>query len=244
MKKICETLAASALFNGWNHDAFHEYCDRTSIRFVLKGETLVNEGDPCTGIGIIIEGQLATQKYNRSGDFATLELMGIDEIFGEDLIFNNKRIYSNTIKAATNSRVVFIPREVVMLLLDKNPAMMQNILSIISNRIISQNRRICLLSQKNLRCKIVSYLLDLLHEKTKKEECIYKSAHSRGPMQKVELPVSKEVVSRLLAMPRPSFSRELVTMAHEGLIRVSGRVIWLMDLEHLENGSFDDFQMI
>jgi CRP-like cAMP-binding protein len=49
----------------------------------------------------------------------------------------------------------------------------------------------------------------------------------------VELPVSKEVVSRLLAMPRPSFSRELISMEKDGLIRVNGRVIWLLDIRGL-----------
>ncbi|MDD4323301.1 MAG: helix-turn-helix domain-containing protein, partial [Eubacteriales bacterium] len=51
----------------------------------------------------------------------------------------------------------------------------------------------------------------------------------------VELPVSKEVVSRLLAMPRPSFSRELISMEKDGLIRVNGRVIWLLDIRGLAN---------
>ena len=56
----------------------------------------------------------------------------------------------------------------------------------------------------------------------------------------VVLPVSKEVVARLLAMPRPSFSRELISMEKDGLIRVSGRNIWLMDLHGLACGLYED----
>ena len=54
----------------------------------------------------------------------------------------------------------------------------------------------------------------------------------------VEFPISKEMVARLLAMPRPSLSRELISMEKDGLIRVSGRVIWLRDLKQLSAGEY------
>ena len=61
--------------------------------------------------------------------------------------------------------------------------------------------------------------------------------------QAVELPSSKEVIARLLAMPRPSFSRELISMEQDGLIRVSGRVIWLLDIHGLECGRSDSMDV-
>jgi len=239
MKKICETLSAAALFKGWNHDIFHDYCNRTSIRLIWKGEVLVNEGEPCTEIGLIVEGQLATQKYNSVGEFTTLELMGAGEIFGDDLIFSNIKTYSNTIEAATNAKVIFISSEVLLMMLNKSPAIMQNFLMILSDRAVSQNRRICLLSQKNLRLKITNYLLELLHDQLEKESRLPQSIRHTIATQAVELPVSKEVVSKLLAIPRPSFSRELISMARQGLIRVSGRVIWLLDLDRLEKSGIE-----
>jgi hypothetical protein len=59
----------------------------------------------------------------------------------------------------------------------------------------------------------------------------------------VELPVSKEVVARLLSMPRPSLSRELISMEGDGLIKVSGRVIWLVDVASLERGILEGFKV-
>jgi CRP-like cAMP-binding protein len=242
MKKICDTLAISPLFLGLNHDVFHEYCSKISIRLVWKGEVLVNEGDPCNGIGMIIEGELAIQKYTSSGDFATLELLGPGEIFGEHLIFAHKKIYPNTIEAVVNSKIILISREMLTTLLYQNPDIMQNFLAILSDRVQSQNRRISLLSQKSLRQKIASYLLDLLHDQLEKEGETPKTSRRTVSVQAVELPVSKEVVSRLLAMPRPSFSRELISMERDGMIRVSGRVIWLTDLDRLEQGVIEGFR--
>ena len=50
-------------------------------------------------------------------------------------------------------------------------------------------------------------------------------------------------IDLLLAMPRPSFSRELISMEKDGLIRVSGRNIWLMDLHGLACGLYEDCEV-
>lgn len=240
MKKICETLSNTVLFDGLGHDAFHQYCTKTSIRLVWKGEVIANEGDACPGIGIIVDGQVAMQKYTSSGDFATIELLSSGDIFGEHLIFGTHKAYMNTIEAVTNAKIIFISREMLTSMLQQSPQVMQNFLTVLSDRVLSQNRRISLLSQKSLRQKISNYLLELLREQREAE-----AAEAMPPQrtlvstQAVELPVSKEVVARLLAMPRPSFSRELIAMERDGLIRVSGRVIWLLDIDGLERGMIE-----
>lgn len=242
MKKICETLGNTALFAGLGHDAFHIYCAKTSIRLVWKGEVIANEGDPCNGIGIIVDGQIALQKYASSGDFATLELLSAGDMFGEYLIFGTRKYYPTTIEAVTNSKIIFISREMLLTILQQDPGIMQNFLTVLSDRVVAQNRRISLLSQKSLRQKIASYLLELLREQ-REQEAADPSPPSRTVVstQAVELPVSKEVVARLLAMPRPSFSRELIAMERDCLIRVSGRVIWLLDLDGLERGMIEGY---
>ena len=242
MKKLCDVLSDTPLFSGLTHELFHSYCNKTTIRLVWKGEVLFNEGDPCTGIGMIMEGQLAMQKYSSSGDFATIELLGPGDIFGEYMIFGTRKNYTVTIEAVTNSKIIFITREMLMSILSQSPGVMNNFLTILSDRIQTQNRRISLLSQKSLRQKIANYLLELLRDQLEKEGESPKTIRKTVSTQAVELPVSKEVVSRLLAMPRPSFSRELISMERDGLIRVSGRVIWLLDLDGLEKGVIEGFQ--
>ncbi len=242
MKKLCDVLSDTPLFSGLTHELFHSYCNKTTIRLVWKGEVLFNEGDPCTGIGMIMEGQLAMQKYSSSGDFATIELLGPGDIFGEYMIFGTRKNYTVTIEAVTNSKIIFITREMLMSILSQSPGVMNNFLTILSDRIQAQNRRISLLSQKSLRQKIANYLLELLRDQLEKEGESPKTIRKTVSTQAVELPVSKEVVSRLLAMPRPSFSRELISMERDGLIRVSGRVIWLLDRDGLEKGVIEGFQ--
>jgi CRP-like cAMP-binding protein len=109
---------------------------------------------------------------------------------------------------------------------------MNNFLRMLSDRVAAQNSRIALLSQKSIRHKIAFYLLELRNGQ---------HPGSTGSVT-VELPVSKEVVAKLLAMPRPSFSRELIAMESDGLIEVKGRDVRLLDVATLENDVVEGFQ--
>lgn len=237
MKRACEALAISPLFKNLNHEIFSEFCARLNIRIVYKGEVLVNEGDDSKILGIVLEGQLAVQKYASNGDFVTLNLLGEGDAFGEDLIFSSNRFWPHTIEAVTHSKVITMTTDILKPLFKSSPELVVNFLMFLSDRLQAQNSRISILSQRTLRQKIAGYLLDLYRHQQQPQ---------RGPgtVQKiatpsVELPVSKEVVARLLAMPRPSFSRELVKMEKDGLIKKNGRVIWLTDLDSLESGVID-----
>lgn len=248
MKKICDALRVSPLFAGLDPDVFGHFCGKVTMRVIWKGEVMVNEGDDCMQLGIVASGQLAVQKYSSSGDFVTLGLLGPGDSFGEELIFGTNRIYPNTIEALTNAKVITLSKDVLLALLPEHPQILQNFLNFLSDKVQAQNRRISILSQRNLRQKISAYLLDLLRDQGDEED---QPGALLRPGQRiltpsVEIPSSKEVAARLLAMPRPSFSRELVRMEKDGLIRINGRVIWLTNLEGLaqgceENGEDEDF---
>jgi len=240
MKKICETMASSRLFAGLDHEIYHDYCKTTDIHTYWKGQLLIMEGDLCKGIGIVIEGQIARQKYTPSGEFTTLDLLSTGSVFGEDLIFSTHKVYSYSLEALTHVKTVIVSREDILSLISKNPRLLLNYLALLSDRSLEQDQRIHLLSQKTLRLKISGYLLSLLEEQFKHEGKTLREIGNYPSTASVELPVSKEVVAHLLAMPRPSFSRELISMEKDGLIRVNGRIVWLKDIQKLACGLYED----
>lgn len=137
-----------------------------------------------------------------------------------------------TLEAMTDSEVLFISKNVLRELMDSSPEILNNFFRILSDRVNVQNSRIALLSQKSLRHKIAYYLLELR---------TLQHPSSTGPVS-VSLPVSKEVVAKLLAMPRPSFSRELIAMEKGGLLEVHGRTILLLDVAALESDVVEGLQ--
>ena len=60
------------------------------------------------------------------------------------------------IEAVTNAKVIIISKAILMPLLYQSHEIMQSFLTILSDRIQAQNRRISLLAQKRLRQKIAS----------------------------------------------------------------------------------------
>lgn len=232
-------MGETKLFKGLDHDVFSQYCSKTSIRIAWKGEIIENEGDECKHIGVLLQGKLALQKYASSGEFATIALMEEGEMYGEDLLFGSNNLYTVTIEAVANSRILYIPRTVMIPMLRKNYFLTQNFVRLLSDKVNTQNERITLLSQKTLRQKIAFYLLEQYKKQT------HHSKTSRRRLQDdsgyVELPVSKEIISKLLAMPRPSFSRELINMEKDGLIQVEGRNIRILELSELEHGALEGY---
>jgi CRP-like cAMP-binding protein len=234
MRKVCDELAETALFRGIRHDFFEPYCIMSTIRLVWKGEILINEGDICNYVGVVSEGQLAMQKYTGSGEAFTLGLLGPGDVIGSDMVFGSDHISPTTIEAVSNSKIIILSNDLLMRMMQARQGVEMNFIQVLSDRIRSQNKRISLLSQKSLRQKIAYYLLDIDgDERRRRASGGIPAKRSSGPVL-VRLPASKEVVSRLLAMPRPSFSRELINMEKDGLIHVNGRSIQILSPERLE----------
>lgn len=241
MRKVCDFIAQSPLFEGLDHDTYGTFCEKCTIHLYWKGELIAREGDICPGIGVVFEGQVAKQKYAPNGDSSTLDLLGPGDTFGEELIFSRYRRHTTSLEAVSSVKIIYIKRDELLEMMSRSPLLLNNLLALLSDQLHLQNQRIYVLSQRTLRQKISSYLIELLREQLNEDGQTLEEASRIISTQSVELPSSKEVVARLLSMPRPSFSRELISMEKDGLIRASGRVIWLLDLKKLSSGLIDDY---
>ncbi len=241
MRRFCEFLSHTPLFTDLPISVYQEFCTNANARNFAKGEVVAREGEKCPGIGIIVEGQVAKQKFSPSGSYSTLELLGRGDTFGEELVFSRNRRHTTGLETITPCRIVFLDYENLLDMFAKSPQMITNFLCLLSDRLLTHGQRIYILSQRTLRNRIACYLLELLRDQLALEDITLEEASKIISTQAIELPSSKEVIARLLAMPRPSFSRELISMERDGLIRVSGRVIWLLNLEALESGITEDY---
>lgn len=242
MKKVCDILRNTVLFANLDQDIYRTYCDDSLVRVFWKGDIVAQEGDPCDGIIVILEGKVSTLMTSPNGDFSTLNLLGEGDTFGDNLLFGKRRKYQVSLEAATNGKYLFISRDRFLQMVSGSPMLLNNILASLSDMVNEQDRRIDLLSQRSLRRKISAYLIGLLKDDLEEKDVRLTDELQVVSTPAVVLPVTKAMVAKLLAMPRPSFSRELISMERDGLIKVSGRVIWLLDLKELSAGQeIEDF---
>ncbi|MDO5732478.1 MAG: Crp/Fnr family transcriptional regulator [Eubacteriales bacterium] len=242
MSQQKKRLLKNKLYSSFQVSELNKYEDRLIERNIWKGEILENEGNFCESMGFILSGSLSVEKYSSNGNYAMIDLLGPGDSFGEDLMFSEDPYYHFSIEAASDAKILMLPRSLLLEMMNSHPHLHEVFIDYLSKQIFKRDRRILVLSQRNLRQKISAYLISLLNEQGgfDEEDLIRRPDIHSDKTYKVELPVSKEVAARLLAMPRPSFSRELLRMENDGLLKVNGRDIWLLNLFALDNGGSDE----
>ena len=212
-------MKESVLFYGLDADIKDLLVSSGRTKKLKRGEMIVSEGDTCKGLSLLLRGVAAVQKYTPAGEYLTIRLLNAGDCFGEELVFAEDKRYSCTLEAVSDVEIFTVPMEQFRNLIDTYPLINERFHQVILKRIESQELSIMILSQKTVRQKISYYLLSLSKEQKSEQ---------------VVLPVSKEVIAKLLAIPRQSFSRELSQMENEGRIKVSGRTIGLIDPSSLK----------
>lgn len=207
------------LFSGLGEEAENALKSAGRLRKWHRGDLIVSEGDECKGLFLLMAGSAAEQKYTPAGDYSTICLLHPGDCFGEELLYSEENKYASALEAVSEVEILCVPTEQLLCLMESFPEIRENFHQVIAKRFRSLKQMITILSQKTVRQKIAYYLLTLAEE--------------QGG-DRVVLPVSKEVISKLLAIPRPSFSRELSLMEAEGRISISARTIGIADMPSLK----------
>ncbi len=184
-----------------------------------KDNTIAIEDDDCKHLGILLEGLLTVQTIYPSGKVLTLTQIHHSDIFGEVILFSQTHQYPATITSLKDSKVLFIERKALVELLSEHPCIMENFLSLLSNKLLMLNRKVKLLSLESIRKRISNYLLA---QYKKKNSSMFSVSLSRKDM------------AEYMGIPRPSLSRELIKMKEEGIIDYDKNTFIIKDLDALE----------
>lgn len=183
-----------------------------------KGETIFFEGDEADGFYLISSGQIKVFKMNPMGKEHILHIFGPGEPVGEVPVFS-KQPFPATAEAIIKSTTYFFPRNDFVALIEENPSIALNMLAVLSHRLKQFATQIENLSLKEVPARLAGYLLYTAEEQNNNDV--------------VRLPVSKGQLASLLGTIPETLSRIFARMSDEGLIRVDGRSITIMDRDGL-----------
>lgn len=188
---------------------------------LAKGEILFQKGDLPHGFFILLEGRVNLSFPSEQGAERVLEIINSGESFGEALMFL-ERPYPILAQAMTQCRILDIPEQVVLELLDNEPRFVRRMLAGISIRLhqLVSNLEACSMrsSAQRVACMLQHY------------------APEKGALRyEVELPAAKHTMASQLNLTPETFSRVLHVLVEAGLIEVSGRKIWVLDGDKLKN---------
>jgi len=108
-----------------------------------------------------------------------------------------------------------ISRKTLLGMMRESGTFLHNFLSDMGNKIVFLADKIALFQFKTIRQKLCGYLLDL---------------STRQGSWSVRLPYSKQTLSELFGVTRPSLSRVFAELEFERLIASEGRMVHILDL--------------
>lgn len=216
------SLTKCVLFKTLDREAIKSLLSslKYSIKHYNKDQTIAIEGDDCNSLGIIIKGNIEIHKSFSSGKVVTINHFNEGNIFGEALVFSGNHTYPATLISTNDTEIMFISREDIVLMMSINKTVLNNFMSVLSNRILMLNERLTNLSYDSVRKKIANILL---------------LEYARQRSSNLTLPYSRKKMAELLNIPRPSLSRELINMKDDGLIDFYKNKFKILNIKELEN---------
>ena len=187
-----------------------------------KNEVIANQGEKCNSLSVILRGKAVIQTIYENGKVLTLSNFNVSDVFAEALLFSKDKEYPATVMALEDCKILSFPRNSVLGIMQKNTKFAENMLELLSQKIVILNKKINLIELDSIRRKICKLLLDN-----------YKKYESYSYKLK-----SKKELAEELGIPRPSLSRELIKMKEMGLIDFTLKEIIITDLEGLEDEFF------
>ncbi|MDS0524265.1 Crp/Fnr family transcriptional regulator [Clostridium sp. SHJSY1] len=224
--EIVEALKGNELFKNIDNKKLKEIISNIPYheREYHRGEVIAHEDQECRSLGLILEGHIEIIRLYSSGKSITIQKLGVGDVFGEALVFSSHSNYPATIEAVEKTNIIFINKEEVLKLCLEEEIILENFMTLLSDKVFMLNGKIKSISFKSLKQRVVNYLI--------KQSRLQKSLT-------IKLKDSKESIASYLAMPRPSLSRELIKLRDENLINFDRNTITIFNIEDLEEELFE-----
>lgn len=221
MDKYFDSLSKTVLFKTLDYDNLKLLLDSVPYNIVhfKNNDIIAIEGDDCHRLGIILRGSIEIHKPFPSGKIVTINNFQAGNIFGEAILFSNSHKYPANVISTSESIVMYINRNEIIQLMRLNDIVLNNFVSVLSNRILMLNDRITNLSLDTVRKKVANILLMEYKKQGKKS---------------IVLPFCRKKMAEMLNIPRPSLSRELSKMKDDKIIEFNRNKLEILDIDLLE----------
>lgn len=196
---------------------------KPKIKTYKKGELIVDEGESCNHLSIILEGKVELSTFFVSGDVSNLITLNPSDIYGEAILFSAAHTYPISATSIAQTRILMLHKTMLLEIMEAHPIFLENYLSLLSKKLLFLNDKFKLLSLSTIRGKIAHVLIKLSKEQNS---------------LKVKLPFSKEKMALHICTRRPSLSRELSKMKHDGLINYEKSTVTILDIDALNDELF------
>jgi len=184
-----------------------------------KDEILHIEGETCSQIEIILQGEIVIERIGIAGDLMRVNLFGKGDVIGANLIFSSTDRYPMTITAKKQTEVLIIQKDTLFELCNCYPSFLMQFIRIISDLSVLIGTKMKNRISRTIRQSIITYL---------------NKQYQLQSSTTIRLTMSKQSLAEMFGISRTSLSRELQKMAAEGLITFDAKTVQILNLQLLE----------
>ena len=189
-----------------------ERLDFTAYR-IDKKEEIIRQGSPCRHLYVLIKGTLQVDIIDGNGNSVMVEHIEAPRTFATPHLFNRQdNRFPATFTALTDCVLLTATRDATFRLISEEPDLLRNFLCVTGNCNACTVSRLNVLSYKTVRGRFIAYVMSL------------KKADSLS----VRIRHNYSQLAEYLNVTRPALSKEIHKLEEEGIIRIDGPQIELL----------------
>jgi len=189
-------------------------CFEAKEKTFKKDSIILNYLEHTNDIGIILNGKAKLIRYDYNGNRTILETLEKNDIFGE--VFANFNTDELSIIAEEETTILFIDYYHITKRCSKacpfHSKVVQNTLSLLSNKLISTNERLEILSKRSTRDKLLTY---------------FEINSKKNSSKTFTIPLTFTDLADYIGVDRSAMQRELKNLKEDGFIKTNNKKITL-----------------
>lgn len=221
--KIKSTLRDIPLFSELSIEQLRKISSFSKLKSFNKHDRIFNEDDFYLGFYILLKGSVKVFKISTQGKESVVHLVKPLTAFADIPLFEGGN-YPVSAEALEESLTLFIPKEKFLDLIRVEPEISLRMLAGFAKRLKSLVNQLEDISSREVPNRLAKYLL--------KE--IRNAGTEKLPEPFVKFSVPKSTIAAYLGTITETLSRTFRKLQDEGVIRVSGKKIFVTDLKRLK----------
>lgn len=210
-------LARLPLFESVSRPHFGEVVRHARTLHYQRGQVVAKHGEMVPGLFAVAYGMVKLSLHGAAGTEKVLRLVGPAQTFGEIALFRQQPLPLDAV-AVVDTGLVLVPAATLLALIDRDVHFARGMVASLCQRI---------------HAMVSDFEATSLHGATGRLAAYLDSLAESPDTARVTLPAPKKLIAARLGMTKETFSRALRELTRDGLVRVSGRSIELLDRARL-----------
>lgn len=211
-------LKGSFLFSGLTESEIDKILNENppNIRCFKRGELIYSSANGEGSVGFVLSGRCEIRLDRAEKGKTVLNILSDSDSFGVLSVFSDDE-FPTHIYATKNSEILFFTAEQIRHFVNNYSQISANLIKFLANRISFLNKKIATFSGNRVEDRLAAYLVN--------------ESERRGSL---EFAFNCNKTAEEINAGRASVYRALASLEENGLITMSGKIIYIKDLKGLE----------